>query len=52
MIRKTGHRFSEKIMLKQKDRAGLRLEENLSRSDGGLSHRKMQAAQEAIGRPA
>ena len=30
-----GYRFSEKIMLKQKDRAGGRLEEKSSRSSGG-----------------
>jgi hypothetical protein len=35
MIRKSGYRFSEKIMLKQKDRAGGRLEEKSSRSSGG-----------------
>src|ERR1700682_5269017 len=32
MIRKSGYRFSEKIMLKQKDRAGCRFEEKSSRS--------------------
>jgi hypothetical protein len=32
MIPKSGYRFSEKIMLKQKDRAGWRLEEKSSRS--------------------
>jgi hypothetical protein len=32
MIRKSGYRFSEKIMLKQKDRAGWRFEEKSSRS--------------------
>src|SRR5882762_6586763 len=32
MIRKSGYRFSEKIMLKQKDRAGLRFEEKSFRS--------------------
>jgi predicted small lipoprotein YifL len=34
MIRKSGCRFSEKIMLKQKDRAGCRFEEASSRSSG------------------
>src|SRR5882757_7468695 len=33
MIRKSGYRFSEKIMLKQKDRAGRRFEEKSSRSE-------------------
>src|SRR5216684_3463709 len=32
MIGKSGYRFSEKIMLKQKDRAGWRFEEKSSRS--------------------
>jgi hypothetical protein len=32
MIRESGYRFSEKIMLKQKDRAGWRFEEKPSRS--------------------
>jgi AcrR family transcriptional regulator len=32
MIRKSGYRFSEKIMLNQKDRAGWRFEEKSSRS--------------------
>src|SRR6267378_2084226 len=35
MIRKSGYRFSEKIMLKQKDRAGWRFEEKSSRSRRG-----------------
>jgi hypothetical protein len=32
MIRKSGHRFSEKIVLKQKDRAKRRFDEKPSRS--------------------
>jgi|SRR5258705_12463201 hypothetical protein len=35
MIRKSVQRFSEKIMLKQKDRAGWRFEDKLSRSSVG-----------------
>jgi hypothetical protein len=35
MIPKSGHRFSEKIMLKQKARAGWRFEEKSSRSSAG-----------------
>src|SRR2546421_2916243 len=36
MIRKSGHRFSEKIVLKQRDRAGRRFEEKSSRSNGSI----------------
>jgi hypothetical protein len=35
MIRKSGYRFSEKIMLKQKDRARWRFNEKPSRSGSG-----------------
>jgi len=47
MIRKSGYRFSEKIMLKQKDRAGWRFEEKSSRSSrrsGQLSRAWQEAA--------
>jgi hypothetical protein len=37
MIRKSGHRFPEKIMLKQKDRAERRFNEKSSRSGADLS---------------
>jgi hypothetical protein len=52
MIRKSGYRFSEKIMLKQKDRAGSRFEEKSSRSRSGLRSSSSAKAVDPVRRAA
>jgi hypothetical protein len=48
MVRKSGHRFSEKIMLKQKDRAGWRFKEKPSGLYGAFF---VKVASRHFGRP-
>ena len=43
MIRKSGHRFSEKIMLKQKDRARWQFSEEPSRSSEAITRHKSRS---------